>query len=212
LALFAAWFLLSRKVDRLDEALGRELARVEKLDALLEGSNADIDASYRRIEEARIRRESAARRIKEAESVASAAAEERSAAEDLTQEALERERLAREQAEEARRRAEAERRRREEEWSRLGRALGKVAPTRRDGDVLTADLGPGFVADKEKISRLAGILLAHHGYRAMVEGEGAEAAVAYLTSAGLPGDIVASGGETGRLRLVVRDQILADSP
>jgi hypothetical protein len=206
--LLACWFALGRRVDRLEDALGRELERVESLDGLVGDANARIEQSYQRMEQARSRRESALSRIKEAESVVSAAAEERSEADSLTEEALGREQAARELAEEARRRAEAERRRREEEWSRLGRALGKVAPTTRGDWTLTADLGPGFAGDKEKISRLAGILLAHHGYRATVAGEGAEQAVAYLKGAGIPDDILTRGEASGRLRLALRDQIL----
>ena len=210
-ALLAAWFVIDRKTDRLEAALGRQLGRVEKLSGVLSESNKQIDDSYRRMEEANRRQESAERRAEEAESGVTTAAEERSAAESLTQEALEKERAARAEAAEARRKEEAERRRREEEWSRLGRALGKVAPTRRTEGVLTADLGPGFVGDKEKISRLAGILLAHHGYRATLEGEGAEGAEEYLRGAGLPEDILSRGADTGRLRLTVRDQILHET-
>ena len=84
----------------------------------------------------------------------------------------------------------------------------KVAPTSRDEWTLTADLGPAFPKDKEKISRLAGILLAHNGYRATVEGEGAAGVETYLEEAGIPDDILDRGADGGRLRLIVRDQIL----
>ncbi|MEZ5393796.1 MAG: hypothetical protein R2724_13280 [Bryobacterales bacterium] len=63
------------------------------------------------------------------------------------------------------------------------------------------------MADKENISRLAGVLLAHHGYRATIEGDGAEDAENYLHKAGIPADILTRGAPGGRLRLTVRDEL-----
>ncbi|MCB1022222.1 MAG: hypothetical protein KDC27_19995 [Acidobacteria bacterium] len=205
--LLAVWFVLDRKVERLDAALGRELGRVENLDSLLGDANTRIDDAYRRMDEADRRRNAAEQRIAEADSAVALAGEERSEAETAAQEAMELGEAARKQAEEARRREEAERRRREEEWSRLARALGKVASARREGGSVAVDLGPGFVQDKEKISRLAGVLLAHHGYRVTVEGEGAAGAESYLLEAGIPQDILTLGAAGGRLRLTVRDEL-----
>ena len=207
-ALFGGWFFLDRKVERLEAALGRGLDRVEKLDGMVREATIRVDEGHRRMEEAHTRRESALRTIDEAETVVSAAAQERSQAESLTEEALAREREAREQAAEAKRREEGERRRREEEWARLERALGTIASARRDEWTLTVGLDSNLPNDKEKISRLAGILLAHHGYRATVEGEGAEAVAAYLRESGIPDDILTRGAGDGRLRLTLRDQIL----
>jgi chromosome segregation ATPase len=207
-ALGAAWFVLERKVDRLEGALNAELERVAGLQSMVGDSNTRIDENYRRMEEARIRRESADQRIQEAETVVSAAAEERTEAQTLTEEAREAERQAREKAAAARRNEEAERRRREEEWSRLGRALAKVGATNREDRTLTTSLPSALLDDKERISLLAGVLLAHHGYRASVEGDGAQAVVDYLTEAGIPADIVTRGAASGRSRLILQDQIL----
>ena len=207
-AMAAAWVVLDRQVERLDSALGRQLERVEKLDAVVGDANGQIEQSYQRMEQARRRRGSALRELTEAESEAVVAEEERAEAETLSAEAAALEQRAREQAEEARRRAEAERRKREEEWSRLERALNKIAPTRRYGWSLTVELPAGLARDKEKISRLAGILLAHHGYRATVVGEGAAGVEEYLNGAGIPGDVLARGASAGSLQLTLSDQIL----
>ena len=208
LAILAGWFVLSRQVDRLDSALGRQVQRVEKLDGVVGDANGQIEESYQRMEQARLRRGSALRQLTEAESEAVVAEEERLEAENLSAEAQALEREAREQAEEARRRAEAERRKREEEWARLERALSKVAPTRLYGWTVTVELPAKIADDKEKISRLAGILLAHHGYRATVVGDGAAGVEEYLNQAGIPRDVLERGAANGGLQLTLRDQIL----
>ena len=207
-AMLAAWVVLDRQVERLDTALSRQLERVDKLDGLVGDANGTIDESYRRMEQARARRESALRQLDEAQSGAAVAEEERLEAETVSAEAEALERQAREQAAEARRREEAERRKREEEWARLERALGKVAPTRRYGWSLIVELEPGLVKDKEKISRLAGILLAHHGYRATVVGDGAAAVEDYLNGAGIPADVLTRERGGHALQLTLNDQIL----
>lgn len=207
-AMLVAWFFLSRQVDRLEATLERQLERVEKLDGMVGDANSRIEESYRRMEQAQARKESAMRQVEQAGSEAVAAVEERLEAETQSAEAEERERDAREQAAEAHRREQAERRRREEEWARLERALGMVAPTLRYGWSLTVEPPPNIVEDKERISRLAGILLAHHGYRIAIGGSGAAAVEEYLRKAGIPADVMTRGGAGGGLQLTIDDQIL----
>jgi len=207
--LLAAWFFVNRQVDRLDEALARRLERVENLDGLVGDANSRIEESYRRMEQARARREAALDQLEEAESGAAAAAEELQEVETLTAEAEEMQRKAREAAAEARRRERAERRKREEEWARLERALGQVAPTIRYGWSLMVEPPENVVEDKERISRLAGVLLAHHGYRVTIGGEGAAAVEEYLRKAGIPAEVMRRGAASGGLLLRIEDQILA---
>ncbi len=210
-ALLGGWFLLSRQVDRLDTALGRQLVRVEELDAAVGDANSRIDESYGRIEQARTLQEAASSRLDLAASGAVVAERERLEAETQSAEAQQLERKALEKAAEARRREQQERRKREEEWARLERALGTIAPTTRYGWTLTVDLPAGLASDKEKISRLAGVLLAHHGYRGTVEGQGSAAVEGYLGEAGIPAEVLSRGATRGRLRLSLQDRILGQS-
>lgn len=207
-ALLAGWFFVDRQVDRLDAALSRQLERVENLDSMVGDANSRIEENYQRIDQAQARRESAMKRVEEAGSEAVAAVEERLEAETLSAEAEELERKARELAAEARRREQAERRKREEEWARLERALSKVVPTRRRGWRLTLEPPESVVEDKERISRLAGVLLAHHGYRITIGGAGAAPVEDYLQKAGIPADVMTRGASSGALQLQIEDQIL----
>jgi outer membrane protein OmpA-like peptidoglycan-associated protein len=125
------------------------------------------------------------------------------------------------QAQAARQELQQVQKEREQELNRMQEALAKVAATRRTPDGLVIDLGSdSFKFDfdqatlraenRELLSRLAGILLASHGYRLQVYGytddvgtdeynqglseRRAEAVRGYLVKSGIPPEIMTSKG------------------
>jgi len=120
-------------------------------------------------------------------------------------------------AEASRREAERLRRQREQELNRMQEALARITETTRTPMGMVVNLGEdSFLFDFDKttlrpenreiLSRIAGVLLASHGYRLYVYGhtddlgpdeynqqlsEGrAEAVRSYLAEAGIPGEII----------------------
>ena len=117
-------------------------------------------------------------------------------------------------AAEAERRAAEERKKREQEWARFARALAAVVPTQRDGWTLSAAFPPNL--EREKLSRLAGVLLAVQGYQAVLEDAGdpvrAERIKQYLIAAGAPPEVLHRAAGQGKLmRLRIADTILQEA-
>jgi outer membrane protein OmpA-like peptidoglycan-associated protein len=177
------------------------------------------------------------------ENAARAAAEGRKAAEAQTADARQQADTARQQADTARQEAttakqtaaqaqaeaDAIRKRAEAEVNRLQAALGQIAETRRTALGLVMNLGGDHLkfefnkadlqpADKELLSRIAGILITSHDYTISVNGHTddvgsdaynqklserrAQAVRDYLVQAGLPADILSVEGHGKSLPLV----------
>lgn len=146
---------------------------------------------------------------------------ERDAALQEAGQVREAERLARQEARRQQGIADRMRRQRERELDRMGRALGLIAEADRTPTGVVVRLGEdSFLfdfdsselkpANREILSRIAGVLLASYGYRVFVYGHTddqggaaynqalserrAQAVRAYLEEAGVPGDIIEAEG------------------
>ncbi|MBS1790856.1 MAG: OmpA family protein [Acidobacteria bacterium] len=151
--------------------LEAEKARAEAERAKAQAENARIEAekAERSAAEERIRREAAAR---EAEAVKMRAENERRAAEEATRRAEVEKAAARAEAERANKAAEEAKRERDAAYQKLYVSLSEILDTKREtrgyivnlGDVLF-DTGKATLkpAAREKLSKLAGILLAYPG-------------------------------------------------
>jgi len=171
-----------------------------------------------------------------AENAARAAAEGRTVAEAQTVDARQQADAARQEATTAKEtaaQAQAEaaaiRKKAEEEVNRLQTALGQIAETRRTALGLVMNLGGDHLkfefdkadlqpADKELLSRIAGILMTSHDYTISVNGHTddvgsdaynkklsarrAQSVRDYLVQAGLPADILSVEGHGKSLPLV----------
>ena len=171
-----------------------------------------------------------------AENAARAAAEGRTVAEAQTVDARQQADTARQEATTAKEtaaQAQAEaaaiRKKAEEEVNRLQTALGQIAETRRTALGLVMNLGGDHLkfefnkadlqpADKELLSRIAGILMTSHDYTISVNGHTddvgsdaynkklsarrAQSVRDYLVQAGLPADILSVEGHGKSLPLV----------
>ncbi|MGE5645823.1 MAG: OmpA family protein [Acidobacteriota bacterium] len=210
LVCFAFWRRQQQTENRVE-------ALLERLDALAVGQarlveetkavRAQALASEQRADKSEVMRAQAA---KEAESARAAKA----AAEQEAERALQ-------QAQTASQELQEVRKAREQELNRMQEALAKVAATRRTADGMIIDLGSdSFKFDfdeatlrpenRELLSRLAGILLASHGYRLHIYGytddvgteeynqglseRRAEAVRGYLANSGIPADIMTRKG------------------
>lgn len=155
--------------------LGLRIAdRLEAIDSRL----AELEAGSLRAAEAS---EHALERAEQAERFARAAAEGRLEAEAVAARAEQDASASREDAELARREAERVRLEAEAELNRLEDALGKIAETRRTALGLVMNLGEESIkfefddaslktADRELLSRIAGILLTSEDYSVYVNG------------------------------------------
>ena len=208
--------------------LWRQAARLEDRFQETESRAAALEG---RLDESRKQAEQFRREGERAQSeVEAAAAETREIANARRQAELERE-LAREEAdlsreesvqakqEAARLQAEADRMRqqREKELDRMQQALGRIAETRRTPMGMVVNLGEdSFLFDfnedtlrpenRELLSRIAGVLLASHGYRLQVYGHTddqgpaaynqglserrAQSVTTYLIEAGVPRELI----------------------
>lgn len=206
----AAWVVsqgVARRQEQLDERLGRQ----QNLEARLAEARAEEDRRRAAIEQAERDRRQALENAEQDRSGAEAAAEQKLRADEARAAAAEAAQQAMRQAAEAKRRAAEERKKREEEWTRLARALGKVAPTERSGWTIITVFPPNL--ERERLSRLAGILLANQGYQAVLEDAGdparAEQIKKYLIAAGAPPEVLhRAAGKGDRMRLLVSDTIL----
>lgn len=206
-----AWFrIMSQRVEALQEelaaanrqaeAIQREVREYEKLSRAVAQSAADAREEATRAAEAAARQLSARERAELA----------REQAEMEARQAKEREALSREEL-------AALQKRRQAELDRMQEALSRIAPTRRTASGMVVELANDsfhFDFDKadlrpqnrEILSRIAGVLLASHGYRLFVYGHTddtgsaeynqslserrAKAVGDYLEAAGLPAAIM----------------------
>ena len=210
------WYTASR-IKELNRQLAASERRAMEMNERLREYSAELEAAIERAREARARAEVAEKRAQETEEAlrqterqAESAARQRNRAK---QEAM----AAEAEALRAKRQVEEIRRRREAELDRMQQALNKIAPTRRtpSGMVLTlADSQFRFDFDsaalrpenREKLARIAGVLLASEGYRLFIDGHTddvgteeynqklserrARAVRDYLVKAGVPAELI----------------------
>ncbi len=210
------WYTVGR-IKELNRQLAASERRAAEMNERLREYSAELEGVIERAREARTRAEVAEKRAQETEEAlrkteqqAESAARQRNRAK---QEAM----AAQAEALRARRQVEEIRRRREAELDRMQQALNKIAPTRRtpSGMVLTlADSQFRFDFDsaklrpenREKLARIAGVLLASEGYRLFIDGHTddigtaeynqklserrAKAVRDYLVKAGIPPELI----------------------
>ncbi len=210
------WYTVGR-IQELNRQLAASERRAAEMNERLREYSAELEAAIERARQARTRAEVAEKRAQETEEAlrqterqAQSAARQRNRAK---QEAI----AAQAEALRAKREVEEIRRRREAELDRMQQALNKIAPTRRtpSGMVLTladsqfrfdfdsAELRP---ENREKLARIAGVLLASEGYRLFIDGHTddigtaeynqklserrAKAVRDYLVEAGIPPELI----------------------
>ena len=218
--LLLAWFFWVR-MRRTETQLQSALQRLEMLAAKQESLNTDLTHAHQEAQMAREQTRAAEEHATKSELAHAQAvneAEQAQAAKVLANQQAQR---AQQQAQHAREELDQIRKAREEELNRMQEALAKVAATRRTPDGMIIDLGNDsfkFDFDKatlrpenrELLSRLAGILLASHGYRLHVYGytddvgtdeynqglseRRAQAVRDYLAQSGIPPEIVTTKG------------------
>jgi outer membrane protein OmpA-like peptidoglycan-associated protein len=220
IAAVAVWYLWSR-VETLESRLADAQQRSESLDRQLDKTHDESERLQRQSDSAQATAEDAQRDAeREAAARQQAELEREFAREDAERAQLESERA---EAEAARSRQEAEelRRARERELDRMEEALSRIADTSRTPLGMVVNLGEDrFLFDfdkadlkpdnRELLSRIAGVLLASHGYRLYVYGHTDDVGTAqynqglserraqsvrdYLVKAGIPEDIVDTKG------------------
>ena len=219
LAVVAALGYLAYRNDRQMRAIERQLAAVS---ARTESSAAVAKEALERamVSEAAAKAAAEGRQLAEADSAAA-----RQQADAAVQEAT----TARQTAAQAQAEAAAIRKKAEAEVNRLQAALGQIAETRRTALGLVMNLGGDHLkfefnkadlqpADKELLSRIAGILITSHDYTISVNGHTddvgsvaynqrlserrAQAVRDYLVKAGLPAEILSVEGHGKSLPLV----------
>lgn len=204
----------SREADQRFSALSTSLERLSgKQEELAQGLAQAVEQTAI----ARERAQAAESRAEELEAAKAESEQQASEAEAARAEAEREAETARRQAEEAAQALADLRKAREEELNRMHEALSKVAATQRTANGLVIDLtNDSFKFDfdkatlrqenRELLSRLAGILLASHGYRLYIYGHTddigsddynlslserrARAVGDYLVASGLPPDIL----------------------
>ena len=211
------WMTLQRTQVQLQSAMQRleMLAnKQESMDADLRQSREQTRTAHEQAQDA----EERATKSEQARVQAAKEAEQAQAAKVLSEQQAEH---AQQQAQDAREELDQIREAREEELNRMQEALSRVAATRRTADGMVIDLGNDsfkFDFDKatlrpenrELLSRLAGILLASHGYRLQIYGytddvgtdeynqglseRRAQAVRDYLFKCGIPAEIMTAKG------------------
>lgn len=218
--LLLSWFFWV-KLQRAETQVQSVLQRLDMLARQQESLNTDLKQSRLETQTAHEQAKAAEDRATNsdlAQSQAVKKAEQAEAAKMLAdQQALH----AQQQALSAREELDQIRKAREDELNRMQEALSKVASTRRTADGMVIDLSNDsfkFDFDKaiirpenrELLSRLAGILLASHGYRLHIYGytddigtdeynqglseRRAQAVRDYLATAGIPSEIMTTKG------------------
>lgn len=200
---------VQRHSQQLAQELAKRLAREQQLEQRIAEAQAEEDRRLKAIEAARLAQQQALREAEQDRSDAETALSEKELAEQERAQATAAAERARRLAAEAERRAAAERKKREAEWARFAAALERVMPSERSGWNLTATVPQEF--DRERRSRLAGVLLANQGYRAIIEDGGdparAQSLKQYLVDAGVPPEVLHRAAGK-RLRLLIADTIL----
>ena len=175
-----SWFFWMR-LQRTEVQLQSALQRLEMLASKQESLSTDLRQSREQTQTAREQTQAAEERAAKSELAQAQAAKEAEQAQAAKMLSDQRALHAQQQAQNAQEELIQIRKAREEELDRMQEALSKVAATRRTADGMIIDLGNDsfkFDFDKttlrpenrELLSRLAGILLASHGYRLHVYG------------------------------------------
>jgi outer membrane protein OmpA-like peptidoglycan-associated protein len=216
LAATGLWYLWDR-VTTLEHRLADASQQVESLDRQLDKNRSDAERLRRQTEEAQATaQESQSEAEREAIARQQAELEREFARERADQAQLDSERA---EAEAAASRQEADelRKARERELDRMQQALSRIAETSRTPLGMVVNLGEDRllfdfdkadvkVENRELLSRIAGVLLASHGYKLYVYGHTDDVGTAaynqdlserraksvrdYLVKAGIPQDIV----------------------
>ena len=210
-------FLMWRQTTSLKSQLQETEERADALTGRLEESRRQAEALRREGEQAQSRAEEAAEQARALSAARRQAELERELAREDAE--LSREKTEQAKREAARLQAETERMRKQriEELDRMREALSQIAETRRTPMGMVVNLGEdSFLFDfdkdtlrpenREMLSRIAGVLLASHGYRLQVYGHTddlgpavynkdlserrAKSVSSYLVSAGIPSEVI----------------------
>ena len=221
LAVLVSSWVVWQKIGDLESGL----ARVEKQKLALE---QELAVSEREVADAHAKAQSESARADEAEEMVQQSTRERRRAElerEMAREKADRLRVESEraiaEAERSRQEAERLRKRRQKELDRMHEALSQIAESQRTPMGMVVNLGQdSFLFDFDKaalraenreiLSRIAGVLLASHGYRLYVYGytddtgpesynqqlseKRARAVRDYLVEAGVPTEIIETEG------------------
>ena len=219
-ALVVLWNIWTQ-MGELEKRLKVSQNQSESLERELEGVRREADEVRAEANQAQTRAQSAeeeaqklARARRQAELERELAREEAQRFEAVSQQA-------RREAQRARQEADEIRKQREEELDRMQKALSHIVDTRRTSLGMVMNLGQdSFLFDFDKdtlrsenreiLSRIAGVMLASHGYRLYVYGHTddtgpesynrnlserrARSVRDYLVQAGIPGDLVEAKG------------------
>ena len=215
-ALVVLWNMWTQ-MGELEERLKVSQNQSESLERDLEGLRREADEVRAEAERAQTRALSAEEEAQQLARARRQAELERELAREQAQRSEAVSRQARREAERARQEADEIRKQREEELDRMQKALSHIVDTRRTPLGMVMNLGEdSFLFDFDKdtlrpenreiLSRIAGVLLASHGYRLYVYGHTddtgpesynrnlsdrrARSVRSYLVQAGVPGDVV----------------------
>ena len=218
--LLLSWFFWVR-LQGTQVQLQSAMQRLEMLAKKQESLDTELRQSRAQAQTAREQAQAAEERATTSEQARAQAAKEAEQAQAAKMLSDQQVLHAQQQAQNAREELDQIRKAREEELNRMQEALSKVAATRRTADGMVIDLGNDsfkFDFDKatlrpenrELLSRLAGILLASHGYRLQVYGytddvgtdeynqglseRRAQAVRDYLAKSGIPPEIMTTKG------------------
>lgn len=220
-ALILLWWFLWARLQRTQEQLQSALQQLERVARKQESLDKDLRQAQEQTQSSREQAQAAEGRAAMSEQARAQAAREAEQAQAAKMVSDQQALHAQQQAQNAREELDQIRKAREVELNRMQEALSKVAATRRTADGMIIDLGNDsfkFDFDKatlrsenrELLSRLAGVLLASHGYRLQVYGytddvgtdeynqglseRRAEAVRDYLAKSGIPPEIMTTKG------------------
>lgn len=219
-ALVVLWNMWTQ-MGELEEHLKVSQNQSESLEGELEGLRREADEVRAEADQAQARAQSAEEEAQKLAQARRQAELERELAREEAQRFEAVSEQAKREAERARREADEIRKQREQELDRMQKALSHIVDTRRTPLGMVMNLGEdSFLFDFDKdtlrsenreiLSRIAGVLLASHGYRLYVYGhtddtgpEGynrnlsdrrARSVRNYLVQAGVPGEVVEAKG------------------
>lgn len=218
--LVVLWNMWTQMGD-LEERLEMSQNQSESLERELEGVRSEADDVRAQAQQAQTRAQSAEEQAQQFSEARKQAELERELAREQAQRSEAVSQQARREAEIARREADEIRKQREDELDRMQQAFSRIVDTRRTPLGMVMNLGEdSFLFDFDKdtlrsenreiLSRIAGVLLASHGYRLYVYGHTDDSGPAtynktlsdrrarsvrnYLVQAGVPGEVVESKG------------------
>lgn len=213
-----AWKLF-RQAGELRDRVEMTEQRADELSNVVASIRQEADRSLDAIEAAEALQRQAAENAAEETRRKAQAEQERAAAQSVADRAQESLQASLDAAEAAAAEAEQQRRKRRQEWQRFGAALRKTAPTKTGSRLHVVTLEPlrrdaqgGFdLASRERLSRLAGVLLGNYGYAVRLGGDQAASVQAYLTAAGLPEAAITVESTQGPTTLAIAETVL-DQP